>query len=201
MTTIYLVRHGEYKNPQQINPSRLKGFSLSRKGRLQIREDASYFIDKDIEIIYSSPILRTKQTAQILNKILKIPIIFSKSIIETFTPTQGKSLSYLKEIEIYGDSFNVPYYIQKKGETIEHVYKRMKILLRQILIQHKDKNVIIVSHGDPIMVLTLLESGNLIDKQHTINSYSSALPYVPEGGIIKIIYDGQIFRSMEHVNF
>jgi len=201
MTTIYLVRHGEYENPRQINPVRLKGFPLSNEGIVQMERNANYFRNKNIKIIYSSPILRTKQSAQILKRLLKIPLRFSKSIIEVSSPIQGKSFLVLKEIEKYGDSFKLPYHLQKKGETVEHVYRRMKRLLKKILIKYQNKNVIIVSHGDPIMVLALIESGNPIDKQHAIHSYLSVLPYVPKGGIIKIEYNKTIFNSMEHINF
>ena len=70
MTTIYFVRHGEYKNPDNIVPWRLPHFSLSEKGREDIKRDADYFKDKNIEVTYSSPVLRARQSAKVLVKIL-----------------------------------------------------------------------------------------------------------------------------------
>jgi len=67
-----LVRHGEYINPDNIVPWRLPHFLLSEDGI------------KNIEIIYSSPIFRAKQSAKIIadklnKKLIKIEkIIFQK---------------------------------------------------------------------------------------------------------------------------
>jgi len=201
MKTIYLVRHGEYENPNFILPNRLKGFPLSEKGRSQIIQVAKYLKDKNIDIIYSSPILRTKQSAQILQTLLQKTLIFSKSIIELASPLQGMNLSIISDVERYGDTFKFPLHFQKGGETVKHVIKRMKRLLRIILLKQNYSSTVIVSHGDPIMVCALTETGYNIDARHAIHSYNSFLPYIPKGGIIKMEYEKDTFQTLQRVNF
>lgn len=90
MTTIYFVRHGEYKNLDNIVPWRLPHFPLSNKGKEDINEDANYFKDKNIEVIYSSPVLRAKQSGKILGKRLNKKVIISSLVSEVRTPLQNK---------------------------------------------------------------------------------------------------------------
>jgi len=95
MTTIYWARHGQYYNPKDVNPFRLPGFPLDNKGRQQSQKIANYLTKKQISVIYSSPILRCKQTANIIGKKLKIKSKFSSLILETNSPCQGSSKNRL----------------------------------------------------------------------------------------------------------
>ena len=61
---IYLLRHCEYVNPNNIMPGRLP-VELSEEGLNQAKRLRKYFMDKDIGMIYSSAVRRCKQTAEI----------------------------------------------------------------------------------------------------------------------------------------
>jgi len=198
---IFLVRHGEYENPNNVLPNRLKGFPLSIKGREQIGQIAELLKNQNIDVIYSSPILRTKQSARILQSIFHKPLVFSKSIIEASSPVQGMNKSIVKEIEKVGDTFKLPIHIQKGGETVEHVYIRMKRLIKKILLNDYYTQAVVVSHGDPMMVLALIESGNIIDSTHAIHSYISFLPYIPKGGMIQMVYKNSNLQFLKKVNY
>jgi hypothetical protein len=87
MKHIYLIRHGEYANPRNILPGRLP-VPLSDKGNKQVKKLAVFFQDKDIEKIYSSAVLRCKQTSEIVSG-GKIPIKFDKRLLETHSAYQG----------------------------------------------------------------------------------------------------------------
>lgn len=199
MKTIYIVRHGEYENPNKVLPNRLKGFPLTKKGKEQLNSVAAILQKKDIKVIFSSPILRTKQSARILQSKLHKPLIFSKSIIECSSPVQGMNESIVKEIEKYGDTFKLPLHKNNEGETVSQVYDRMKRLLNRILLHESYSNAVIVSHGDPIMVLTLIESGHMVDDTHSIRSYHSFLPYILKGGLIKMVYENNKFSSLQNI--
>lgn len=199
--TIYLVRHGEYENPNNVLPNRLKGFPLSKIGKEQINSLAEILKSQHVDVIYSSPILRTKQSARILQSKLHTPLIFSKSIIESSSPVQGMHNSITKEIGRYGDTFKLPLHIKKGGETVEHVYTRMKRLINKILLNYYYSQAVVVSHGDPMMVLALIESGHIIDSTHAIHSYGSFLPYVPKGGMIQMVYEKSNLQFLKKVNY
>ena len=182
MTTIYFVRHGEYKNPDNIVPWRLPHFPLSDKGKEDINKDAEYFRNKNIEIIYSSPVLRAKQSAKILAKKLNKKIIISSLISEVRTPLQNKHLGYEEFNKKKTYPFLDDFHIKNKGESIDKIFLRVDKLVKKVLKKHKDKNIIFVSHGDPIMIYILRKkgikiSGKLEDFQNN--------NYIPKAGIIK----------------
>jgi len=65
--TLYVVRHGE--NPANLNREfsyKLIDYSLTEKGVRQAEETASFFREKGIDAIYSSPLKRARETAQII---------------------------------------------------------------------------------------------------------------------------------------
>ena len=69
------LRHGEVQNEKDVFYANLPGFYLSSKGEMQAK-DAAKKIKKlfNIEKIVTSPLLRARQTASIVNEELKIDI-------------------------------------------------------------------------------------------------------------------------------
>ncbi len=66
LTVIYLVRHAEVKNPHDIFYGRLPGFRLSSRGTDQAQSAAKALKNKNITVMYSSPLLQSRQTANII---------------------------------------------------------------------------------------------------------------------------------------
>ncbi len=56
--------------------------SFNKKGQEEAEKIIPYLVDKNIDIIYSSDLLRAKQTAEIVNKKLNKPIIFDRALRE-----------------------------------------------------------------------------------------------------------------------
>jgi broad specificity phosphatase PhoE len=79
--TLYVVRHGE--NPANLNSEfsyKLIDYSLTPKGVRQAEETAAYFRDKDIHEVYSSPLKRALETAEIIAAPHGLPV----GIVEGF---------------------------------------------------------------------------------------------------------------------
>jgi len=198
MATIYFVRHGDYKNPDNIVPWRLPHFSLSDKGKKDINKDAEYFKNKNIEVIYSSPVLRAKQSAKILADKLNKKIIFSSLISEVFTPLQDKRLSYeeFNKKRIY--PFLTKFHIKNKGESINDIFLRVDKLIKKVLKKYKNKNIIFVYHGDPIMIYILRKrgikiSGKLEDFQNN--------NYIPKAGMIELNFSKSELINIKTLNY
>ena len=87
MSNLFL-RHGEVQNEADVFYANLPGFNLSSKGEMQAK-DAGIKIKEqfDIKYIISSPLLRARQTAEIVNSVLKINITTSYNIIEWAGPS------------------------------------------------------------------------------------------------------------------
>jgi predicted dienelactone hydrolase len=78
----YYVRHGQTDiNKNGIVPEN-RDVPLNEKGILQAKEAAKLLRNKNIKIIVASPLIRAKQTAEIINKALNVPIIYYDGLKE-----------------------------------------------------------------------------------------------------------------------
>src|SRR5579864_9664303 len=151
-TTIYLIRHGEVSNPDQIWYGRLPNFYLSELGKKQIEITANYLLDKNITAIYTSPLIRAKQSGEIIAKKLDSPpIIISQELNEIITSYEGKSLTITNAIN---DDFYFSPGRKKNDETMEEIATRMKQFVTNAVKKYYGKSIVAVSHGDPCMILS-----------------------------------------------
>ncbi|MBI2009560.1 MAG: histidine phosphatase family protein [Candidatus Chisholmbacteria bacterium] len=193
-TTVYLVRHCEYEDTEGIIPGRLPGFPLSSNGRKCAKDLGHYFKDKNINHLYTSPITRTKETAAIIAKTLKLQPRVSPLAIEIKSTLEGQSREKINALAqvIYLH----PDYFGGGGETMTAIFKRMHRLITHLRSQFTGKNIVVVSHGDPIMLLLYgLVDGDL--EKYVQRRY----PYVPMGGIIKLVFAKEKLTDWQQLNY
>ena len=78
---LFLVRHGEVFNPKQIIHGKIPGYFLSDKGCKDIQNIAEKLSENaPFELIYASPIDRTRQSAEIISSIVRSTIEVEPSI-------------------------------------------------------------------------------------------------------------------------
>ena len=71
LNRLYLVRHGEnMANLTKEFSYRHVDYSLTPKGVLQAQQTAAYFTDKHIHEIYTSPLKRAVETADIIPQLV-----------------------------------------------------------------------------------------------------------------------------------
>lgn len=167
-TYIYLVRHGEVKNKKQLFYGRLPFFRLNKRGKVQVEKLANFFKNIKINAIYSSPLLRSRQTANTISKYhRKHKIHFSKLLLEWKNPLwEGKRYDKRdpRLIKIYRDN---PTKLKIKGaETMGDMEKRMSKKILNILNKHKGGKVVVVSHGDPLRIAILHFKNESLDNLH-----------------------------------
>jgi len=180
---VHLIRHGEVYNPKQVLYGRLPKFPLSEKGKKCIHQTADFFKTRKIRAIYSSPLLRTRQTAGILSKALSVEPYYSAYLLEVKLLFQGISLEkFKKEIQpyIYSDK-----YLSMGQESVEEILKRMQTVLGVITKTYDKGEVIIVSHGDPIVIVQSWIQGHKFTWQYKKDNY------LKTGEWITITYDRQ----------
>ena len=69
MTVFYLLRHGQSEaNVKRIFTGQLDRYGLSPLGRRQAERAADYLADRGIDRIYSSDLLRARQTAEYVGR-------------------------------------------------------------------------------------------------------------------------------------
>lgn len=149
-TKIYLVRHGEVHNPENILYGRLPGYRLSETGKTQAHIMGKFLKDTPISAVYASPLQRTQETASILISYQKgLSIRADERLIEVGTPLQGTSGDALLKIRF---DFYQEQYVKAGGETILDIHERMQKIITEIAEKHKGEHILAVSHGDPIMI-------------------------------------------------
>ncbi len=149
-TTIYLMRHGDVYNPKKVLYGRLPRFPLSKEGRRKIEEAVKILLKENIQYIYTSPMLRARQTARIIGQNLGLDIKISSLLNEVKFSFDGILLEdFVKKIQpkLYSLS-----YAKGGSETIERIEKRMMRFINTVRVKHKHQKVLAVSHGDPILI-------------------------------------------------
>lgn len=150
-TIFYLLRHGEVYNPRQILYGRLPRFPLSNEGKKRIHEAAQYFESEHVDYLYTSPLLRARQTSRILAGYLDLKPRISQLLVEVKLLSEGTTIeNYRKNIQhkLYSRQNVV-----RGQESIEEIERRMMKFITAIKRRHQGKKILVVSHGDPIMII------------------------------------------------
>ena len=151
----YILRHGEaLSNVKEIAscwPEKFKN-SLTENGQKMIKESAEKLKNKNINLIFTSPLLRTKQTAEIVGKILKIKPKTDKKLKEIsfgiFNSGPLKKMWKSFKNEEKRIEMGPP-----EGETYSQILERMTDFLKNTDKKYKGKNILIISHEGPLFLL------------------------------------------------
>ena len=147
------LRHGEAENNRigvlSSWPEKKKYF-LTLKGAKEIEKLIPWFKKKKIDLIFSSDLTRTKETAQIIAGVLGKKIIYDKRLREhDFGVYNGRT--HEDWHSLFGSQMD--HYIVKPsgGENLKDVQKRMMDFLKAADKKYEGKTILIVSHASPIM--------------------------------------------------
>jgi probable phosphoglycerate mutase len=156
--SIIFLRHGQaINNTQRILAGRTPGVPLTEKGVDQAEKAAKFLEDMNISAIYSSPIERAKNTANIVGKHNSIDVRIDDRLIEL---DMGKftGMPYDEIFSSHGNVFMKFYKgeleIAHNGvETFADVKKRVLGMVDHVIENHPDENVVLVTHMDPIKAM------------------------------------------------
>jgi broad specificity phosphatase PhoE len=149
MATLYLIRHTSYTEKYRLLPGRLP-VELSEKGIKEAEKLNRYFRRKSIEKIYSSAVLRCKQTSEIISD-GKIPIEYDQRLLEGLSAYQG-----YWDPESWDQFWGHRH--QLGGESDSDIQKRVLDFFDTTNFE-AEKNYIICSHGDPLYYIYQKISG------------------------------------------
>src|SRR3989344_2371594 len=178
MSTFYVLRHGDILNPHQVVYLRMdQEIPLSDLGKQQVAIQAERLRTCHIQAIYYSPLWRTKQSAHILESVLKTNhLIPEPKLLEVINPQQGTAFHDFDR-RYHGDLYH-PDLIAQGGETIPQVAERMMSVVQQIAHQNPNQSIVLVSHGDPIKTFWLISDSLAFNKQN-LGSERFPIPGVP----------------------
>ena len=155
---IIFLRHGQAENnTKKILAGRTPGINLTEQGKEQAEQAGEMIKSLNISAIYSSPIDRAMQTAEIVGKHCGIKPISDDRLIEL---DMGKftMMPYNEIFEKHGNVF-LKFYegsleISHNGvESFTEVQKRVFDIVDFVKNEHKGENVVLVTHMDPIKAM------------------------------------------------
>ncbi len=164
---IYLVRHG--KTDWNIE-KRIQGhidISLNDNGKQQVENVAETIKNLKIDEIYSSDLLRAKETAEIINKKFKLDIKVDRRLREfNYRDLEGVVKTSYTE-EMWDDINKDPEKVHV--EPSEKVFDRIKSFFDELDI---NKNYLIVTHGGVLRVIMYyFDNKDIFDKEFFNKEY------------------------------
>jgi len=157
---LFIVRHGDTEHIQKQLVMGWTGSELTADGKNQANKLADQLADKKIDLIISSDLNRTRQTAEILSEKLGAPLIFDWLLRER----RNGSLENKSNVELDWERYNIENDKNKKLgiEPISNIVKRAQAFLNGLkFLPVSAKNIVVISHSGFINSL-LFE----LDNQH-----------------------------------
>ncbi len=161
MRHLYFIRHGQTEWNAIMRMQGQWNSDLNDLGREQADVNGLFLKSQNIEKLYVSPLDRTKQTAEIINRHLNVPVRYDDRIMEWDTGDWSGhlyadvKLKWAKEWQAFeADRFN---YRGPNCENYPDMIARSTPFLNE-LIDDSASNIGIVSHGliGRVMISTLL---------------------------------------------
>jgi probable phosphoglycerate mutase len=149
-TRLYLVRHGATPLTAEDKFSGAENVFLSEEGRKQAEYLAQRLADDNINAIYASPLDRTLETATIIAKPHKLTPLTRDGLRE-ISHGHWEGLTRKEVEDRHGDEYTAwesdPFtFAPEGGESGISVLARALLVIREIVVTHKEKNILVVSH-------------------------------------------------------
>ncbi|HHT7139875.1 histidine phosphatase family protein [Bacillus cereus] len=181
MTIIYFVRHAHstYTKEEQERP-------LSEKGHLDAENVTHLLKDKHIDVVISSPYKRAIQTVQGIANTYHVSIEIEEDLRERLLSSEPVA-DFNDAIENVWEDWSFAY---EGGESNDVAQRRAVICMQNILKKYEDKNIVIGTHGN-IMVLLM----NYFDSKYDFQFWKTL--HMPD--VYKLTFDNNRFISAERI--
>lgn len=181
----FLLRHGQALSnvTNVISSWPEKGeFPLTEKGREQIKEAAQKLSGKKIDMIFSSDLLRARQTAGIVAEKLGLEVSYDERLREyNVGDYNGKSIfEYGKVFDDHLERFRKK---AENGENYTDIKDRIRSFINEKESEFEGKNILAVSHQIPIIVFLGIVAG--LSNEEIVKKYLNA-DRIGNGEIVEV---------------
>lgn len=176
---LYVIRHGQtiVNVKELINARNMIG--INKKGKEEAEKASEQIKKTKIDLIFCSPLRRTRQTCKIINK-NKVKVIYDKRILERHSRSmQFEKIEKLDFEEWYNTDKTKVY---KNSEGFQSILDRVKKFFEELKREYPNKSILIVTHGDVCKAvyaylnnvtdakeISLFNQGNCEIKKYEIN--------------------------------
>ena len=193
MAIFLLVRHGQN---DWVDKKRLAGWTpgvhLNKEGKRQVELLSESLISVPVKAIYSSPLVRCTETADVIASRHGLEVHINESIGEVrYGSWEGKKLKKLSKkkrkwaaIQHFPSRFQFP-----GGESFKAVQSRAVMAIEELHQKHEEEVVVAVSHADVIKLLIAYYSGTHLDlfQRFVISPASVSVLAFGNSGSVKIL--------------
>ena len=157
---LYVIRHGQVDTNIKNQVNGWNEEKLNSVGIQQAINAGNQLKNIKSDVVFCSPLWRTKQTYNNLN-IKNIPIFYDDRIKER----NSNSMVYADVENLDSNNWydRTKEIIYKDSEGFKSIINRTESILNDIKNNYKDKNVLIVTHGDVCKAVYLYFNPNTQD--------------------------------------
>ncbi len=152
MAIIHLVRHAPTPETGSKLTGRLPGVGLDEKGRVIAQTAADALAGVKLKAIYTSPIQRCRETAEIVAAPHRlVPQVVPDVQEVDFGRWQGRTLASLRKLKAWELVARTPSRVRfPDGETLLGAQQRAVAAIEALAADHPRDQVVICSHADII---------------------------------------------------
>lgn len=149
---LYITRHGITDWNQRRKLQGRTDVPLNDEGRKMAKEAAREYSAVHFDVCYCSPLIRARETAEIILEGRDVPIVFDQRLVEmSFGEFEGLEKSFEIPDCPINALFNEPQNYRATGgaESLEELSERTGAFLDEIIYPQlqKGKDILIVGHG------------------------------------------------------
>lgn len=185
MTQLYFVRHAQPLYRCRDDATR----ELSAKGMADREAVTHFLMDKQIDVVISSPYRRAVDTVRHFADAVRLPIIHIADFRE-----REVAAEWIDDFDTFcrhqwaDFDFRLP-----GGECLREVQARNLAAVRRVLREYADQRVVIGGHGTSISTVL-----NYYDPSFGYDGFESIRRLMP--WVVRLDFNGETFLGMEKFN-
>jgi len=183
VTRLILIRHGRTSNNKEARVGTLEDIPLDAVGREQAEKLTERLHEFPLHVIYSSPILRAKQTADIIAKQFKLDVQINKDLME------------------YDFGIISKHTLAEVSEKYPDVYKDIQGWLEMGPIQDRERPKIPESEPFINFEQRLFRFRDFILDEHPGQVVAAVTHLAIIKGYMATLFGGSVFRQMNYLAF
>lgn len=191
MTVLLLMRHAVTEATGDRLGGRTPGVHLSEEGRAQAEESARRLSDLPLRAVYTSPLERTRETADIVAAPHDLEPVVEEGVGEVDYGTwTDEPLADLRERDLWPLIQHVPSRVAfPGGEAIRGAQARAVDALEVLANRHADEAVVVVSHADVIKAVVAHFVGMPLDtfQRLVVSPASVTVLSLSSGGAARLL--------------
>jgi broad specificity phosphatase PhoE len=164
MTLFLCIRHGKCPHVGNFIAGRMKGVHLDKEGLVEVNRLSDNLRGIEIKKVYSSPLERAQETAEIICKNMNIGYEIKEELNEVdYGAWSGKTFDELSTVPLWHEFNKTKGLIRiPDGEMLIEIESRISVFVEKIR-KNSEGIVALVSHGDPIKCLLAHYAGIPLD--------------------------------------